>query len=141
MKSRVNDNFPIRILGLYAVALVVLFLFFSGVAHFMRSHREGQKTSIPDEKVVAERLLAEKLTGPRYFKLGESTVETPHPYLSSFQARQQIEGVAKERGLDAEGVKKVEALIDQLTEPPPSRAIGTDRVNVWRLNLALDELP
>lgn len=141
MKSQVNDSFPIRILGLYALALVMMFLFFSGVAQFMRSHREGPKPSIPDEKVVAEQLLAEKLTGPRYFKLGEASVETPHPYLSPFQARQQIEGVAKERGLDAEGIKKVETLIDQLTEPPPSRAIGTDRVNVWRLNLALDELP
>lgn len=141
MKSRVNDNFPIRILGLYAAALVALFLFFSAVAYCTRSHQEEAKLSIPDEKVVAEQLLAEKLTGPRYFKLEEDTAETPHPYLSPFQARQQIERVAKVRHMDAGGVSKVEALIDKLTEPPPSRAIGTDRVNVWRLNLALDELP
>lgn len=141
MKAQTNDSFPIRIMGFFAAGLVLMFLLFSGMAAYMRHLRAGDDRPIPDEKVVAEQLLAEKLTGPRYFELDEPTTETPRPFLSPFQAKQQIERIARERHLDAAGVQKVEQLIEKLTEPPPSRAIGTDRVNVWRLNLALDELP
>ena len=140
MKARVHDDFPLRLLGLYALALVVMFIIFSLIASYTRSQSQS-KFAIPDEKAAAEQLLAEKLTGPRYFQLEAPSPETPHPYLSPFQAKAQVARIVSERQWSEDITDRVNLLIDSLAEPPPSRAIGTDRVNVYRLNLALDELP
>lgn len=59
------------------------------------------------------------------------------PHITPAGARVQIARVAKARGLDAVMVEK---LVDAATEAPQFGVLGQARVNVLRLNLALDAL-
>lgn len=59
------------------------------------------------------------------------------PHITPAGARVQIARVAKARGLDAAVVEK---LVDAATEAPQFGVLGQARVNVLRLNLALDAL-
>lgn len=137
--SSSTSHVPLRLLGIYGGAFVALFLFFALAAQVLRmSNATG--TLIPDEKAVAQELLEQKLSGPKYFQLGESSTELPSPYITPAQARTQVERVVAERHLDIAEREKVKALIKELTEPSPSRMVGTERLNVLKLNLALDEL-
>jgi hypothetical protein len=94
----------------------------------------------PDDIQAGREMLADKLTGPRYFQLGAETPEMPHPYISLQDAHGQIERVARKRGLGMNGIQKLESLVQSLAEEPPSRLTGSSRVNVLKLNLALDEM-
>jgi potassium-transporting ATPase KdpC subunit len=58
------------------------------------------------------------------------------PHISPEYARLQVRRVAAARGLP---VSAVAALVDRLEEPPQFGVLGDARVNVLRLNLALDE--
>lgn len=58
------------------------------------------------------------------------------PHLSPASAAVQIERVAKARGISADQLKPV---VDQLTEGRDLGFLGEPRVNVFALNLALDE--
>ncbi len=60
------------------------------------------------------------------------------PHISPAGARVQIARVAKARGLDPADVGK---LVDAMTEVRQFGLLGQPRVNVLRLNLALDALP
>lgn len=60
------------------------------------------------------------------------------PDISPAGAQVQIARVAKARGLDP---AMVERLVAQATEAPQFGVLGPPRVNVLRLNLALDALP
>ena len=59
------------------------------------------------------------------------------PHLSPRAAQVQMARVAKARGID---IATVEALVAQQTEAPQFGVLGQLRVNVLRLNLALDAL-
>ena len=100
---------------------------------------------IPDEKAAAAALLAQKLSGPRYFQLPAASGPNAlapggEIRISAEQARAQIDRVARERNLSTEQAKTLADLIDRLVEPPTSRMVGDSTVNLLRLNLALDEL-
>lgn len=60
------------------------------------------------------------------------------PHVSPTGARVQVARVAKARGLDPAAVQR---LVDAETETPQFGLLGQPRVNVLRLNLALDALP
>jgi K+-transporting ATPase ATPase C chain len=59
------------------------------------------------------------------------------PHISPEAALSQIARVAAARNMS---IQKVTTLVDQTTEPPQFGFLGESRVNVLRLNLALDQL-
>lgn len=59
------------------------------------------------------------------------------PHISPQAARIQVSRIARTRKITQE---KILTLVDSLTEKPWLGIMGTSRVNVLRLNLALDEL-
>jgi hypothetical protein len=95
---------------------------------------------LPDEKKVAMELLTETLSGPGYFHFPEGTLPDEHGilWISPAHTASQIDRVMKERKLDESARKKLDRLLEEVTESHPSRVIGGDRINVARLNVALD---
>lgn len=59
------------------------------------------------------------------------------PHISPQAALVQVPRIAKERGISAE---RIEKLIGEQTDGPSLRLFGESRVNVLKLNLALDQL-
>lgn len=134
-----TTHVPLRLLALYGGAFLALFLFFALTAYLLRESNAGS-IPIPDDKAAARELLEQKLSGPGYFQLGEPSAELPSPYITPAQARAQLDRVVAERHFDMAKRERVERVIKQLTEPSPSRMVGTERLNALKLNLALDEL-
>ncbi len=60
------------------------------------------------------------------------------PHLGPDAVRAQLDRVAAARGWSAEQRRRAATLVEQLTEPPQLGLLGEPRVNVLRLNLALD---
>jgi K+-transporting ATPase ATPase C chain len=62
------------------------------------------------------------------------------PHLSPEAVVFQIDRVASARGLNEEKTQEVRRLIDTFTEQPQLGLLGARRVNVLKLNLALDDI-
>jgi K+-transporting ATPase ATPase C chain len=62
------------------------------------------------------------------------------PDISPAAARLQIDRVAKARHFSAAKTQKLAALVERSIEPPQFGFLGEPRVNVLKLNLALDSL-
>ena len=93
-------------------------------------------TSTDFVKAVAER--REKFGPTAPVDLLTASGSGLDPHLSPAAARCQIGRVAQARGLSDEAVA---TLVETLTEPPQFRLFGEPRINVLKLNLALDGRP
>jgi potassium-transporting ATPase KdpC subunit len=134
--------------GTALAALALAGLIAGGALLFQDAQR--RQSAIPDEKAAAVALLAQKLSGPRYFQsaVPPSDQRVTHvpdsrngePVISVADALAQMDRIVAERHLDAARAVKIRQLIDRLAEPPDSRMVGEASVNLLRLNLALDEL-
>jgi K+-transporting ATPase c subunit len=132
---------------LLAILMVVLMGVVAGAVLVISKYRP--KLVTPDEKIVAAELLAKTFTGPRYFQippnetLDENGVRMENPatpFIGRDAARLQVERIARERSLGEAGIKKINGLIEEMTEAPSSRIVGDNHINLLRLNLALDTL-
>ena len=104
--------------------------------------RPGSKAMPKEEKAAVDRILLEKYAGPRYFQAGSVVWDRDEggPWLDLVEARQQVARVGEARALGPDGVEHIERLLDELAEVQPSRAVGGKRLNLLRLNMALDEV-
>jgi K+-transporting ATPase ATPase C chain len=87
------------------------------------------------QKVRQENGLAADATVPPDLVLASASGLDPH--ISPASARLQIGRVAKARSLPESDVK---ALVEKFIEPPQFGVMGAEKVNVLKLNIALDEL-
>ncbi|MFA5834385.1 MAG: potassium-transporting ATPase subunit KdpC [Bacteroidota bacterium] len=62
------------------------------------------------------------------------------PHISPEAAQLQIERIAKVRGFNSEQTSSLQKLVKDFTEGPQMKLFGDSRVNVLKLNLAVDEL-
>lgn len=86
------------------------------------------------KKAVAERK-AQGAVAEMLFTSGSGL----DPHISVLAARSQIQRIAAERKLSQEQTVLVEKLIQEYTEDRQGGLLGEVRVNVLKLNLALDE--
>ena len=118
-----------------AIALVV-----GGGMYLVRNSHFGEKPVTAEEAAVAaDRLLADKLSGPRYFSASDAEInQDGGPWIEITEALRQLPSVAAERGVAAEKQEELKRMILRLAESNPSRAIGGSRINLNQLNLTLD---
>jgi len=62
------------------------------------------------------------------------------PHISPEAAQLQIERIAKVRGFNTEQTSSLKKLVEDFTQGPQLKLFGDPRVNVLKLNLAVDEL-
>jgi len=87
---------------------------------------------------AAEQLLAQKLSGPRYFSA--SYWENGEPWIEVNDAWTQVPRVVAERHLGAEGQQAIGQLIEKMSELHPHRMVGGERINLSCFNLSLDAI-
>jgi hypothetical protein len=132
MKSKLLLSFFVVVMALAVVALPL--------RNVLRSPRV-HPASIEEERIAADAVLAEKLSGPQYFHAPAGVLqEHDGPWIGQIEAIAQMPHVVAERNLGPEGARAVELLINTLAEPHPSRAVGGMRIHLLRLNLSLDSI-
>jgi len=89
-------------------------------------------------KEVAQQLLAQKLSGPRYFS--PSYWENGEPWIEVQDAWSQVPRVITERNLGPDDKLAIGQLIEKMSEPHPHRMVGGERINLSRFNLSLDAI-
>lgn len=120
------------------VALLIAVIAIGWVTYLTRG---VSPVSEKEEIAVATALLAEKLSGPRYFNApAPGTSEEGGPWIDVADAESQLARIAAERKLRPDAIRELEQLIVKLTEPHPSRIVGGKRINLPRLNLSLDSI-
>ncbi len=103
-------------------------------------------TSLELEKLVAQRrsdllkahLLSDQTIVPLDLLFASASGLDPH--ISPQAAKFQLERVTRARGFDRNIENHLKRLIDEYTEPRVLVILGEPRVNVLKLNLALDSL-
>ena len=112
-----------------------------GIALFGGCKR-SEEFVIPNERAVETEMLVQKFAGAKYFQQSPDNPkreDRTEIFISVHSAEEQAKGIIQERHFSPEIALKLFHLIEMLTEPAPSR-LFSDRVNLVRLNLALDEL-
>lgn len=96
----------------------------------------------PNAKGLVDRVTADVATartdgvsGPVPVDMVTASASGLDPHITPVNAFAQVDRVAKARGLDPE---KIRALVGIAVEPPLAGILGEPRVNVLRLNRALD---
>ncbi|MCW1884393.1 potassium-transporting ATPase subunit C [Luteolibacter flavescens] len=119
-----------------------LLITFSGIAlatvGWLWPWDDGER--LPDGTRAAMILLQSQQSGPAYFH-PENEVQPDEQgisWISPQQALGQLDRVMRERKLTAGDRQALTELISEASEPHPSRAIGGQRINVARLNVAMD---
>ena len=124
------------------IAVVAAVILLIGAGCYFFTHRD--RWIIPNEKEAGVALLAEKLTGPGYFHQVDTASEFSQgeggPWIAPGSALDQVDRIVRERKFDRVRTEKLKRLIGKLTEPHPSRVVGGERIQLVRLNLALDQL-
>lgn len=96
---------------------------------------------LPNERKVAMERLVESQSGPEYFHRHDHAVtqdEDGVVWIDAAAAREQVDRIVAARKGDKDMKKRIHKLVDEASEPHPSRTVGGERVNLARLNLALD---
>jgi potassium-transporting ATPase KdpC subunit len=88
------------------------------------------------KQFAADNFLKEDIVVPKEMLFASGSGLDPH--ISPEAARLQVERIARARGFDERTRTALIALIDRTIEPPEVGFLGQSRINVLRLNLALD---
>jgi K+-transporting ATPase ATPase C chain len=125
----------LRIKIFLTVVLGVIYpLAMTGISQVLFSKQANGSLITNGGKVIGSEIIGQDFSIPADLVTASSSGLDPH--ISPDSARAQGPRVAKARGI---AVEQVNALITQSTEQPTFGVLGEPRVNVLKLNLALDE--